>query len=124
MMDFSNTVKGLDADVIVNAATAGKAIAEMASTLPNSGGVVGFFAGENDMNTFGEQLVPFGKAMMDFSLAVRGLDADTIVNSATAGKALVELANTVPNSGGVVGFFAGENDMDMFGEQLVPLAGR
>ena len=120
MMDFSSTVKGLDADVVVNAATAGKAIAEMASTLPNSGGVVGFFAGENDMNTFGEQLVPFGKAMMDFSLAVKGLDADTIVNSATAGKALVELANTVPNSGGVVGFFAGENDIDTFGKQLVP----
>lgn len=120
MMDFSNTVKGLDADVIVNAATAGKAIAEMATTLPNSGGVVGFFAGENDMNTFGEQLVPFGKAMMNFSLAVKGLDADTIVNSATAGKALVELANTVPNSGGVVGFFAGENDMDTFGSQIVP----
>lgn len=120
MMDFSNTVKGLDADVVVNAATAGKAIAEMASTLPNSGGVVGFFAGENDMNTFGEQLVPFGKAMMDFSLAVKGLDADTIVNSATAGKVLVELANTVPNSGGVVGFFAGENDIDTFGKQLVP----
>ena len=120
MMDFSSTVKGLDADVVVNAATAGKAIAEMASTLPNSGGVVGFFAGENDMNTFGEQLIPFGKAMMDFSLAVKGLDADTIVNSATAGKALVELANTVPNSGGVVGFFAGENDIDTFGKQLVP----
>lgn len=120
MMSFSNTVKGLDADVVVNAATAGKAIAEMASTLPNSGGVVGFFAGENDMNTFGEQLVPFGKAMMDFSLAVKGLDADTIVNSATAGKALVELASTVPNSGGVVGFFAGENDIDTFGKQLVP----
>lgn len=120
MMDFSSTVKGLDADVVVNAATAGKAIAEMASTLPNSGGVVGFFAGENDMNTFGEQLVPFGKAMMDFSLAVKGLDADTIVNSATAGKALVELANTVPNSGGVVGFFAGENDIDTFGKQIVP----
>lgn len=120
MMDFSSTVKGLDADVVVNAATAGKAIAEMASTLPNSGGVVGFFAGENDMNTFGAQLVPFGKAMMDFSLAVKGLDADTIVNSATAGKALVELANTVPNSGGVVGFFAGENDIDTFGRQIVP----
>lgn len=120
MMSFSNTVKGLDADVVVNAATAGKAIAEMASTLPNCGGVVGFFAGENDMNTFGEQLVPFGKAMMDFSLAVKGLDADTIVNSATAGKALVELASTVPNSGGVVGFFAGENDIDTFGKQLVP----
>lgn len=120
MMDFSIAVKGLDADAVTKASIAGKAMAEMATTLPNSGGVVGFFAGENDMDTFGEQLVPFGEAMMNFSMAVKGLDADAIVNSATAGKALMELANTVPNSGGVVGFFAGENDMDMFGEQLVP----
>lgn len=120
MVGFSNVISGMDADLVAKAAIAGKTLAEMASTLPNSGGVVGFFAGENDMNTFGEQLIPFGKAMMDFSLAVKGLDADTIVNSATAGKALVELANTVPNSGGVVGFFAGENDIDTFGKQLVP----
>lgn len=120
MVGFSNVISGMDADLVAKAAIAGKTLAEMASTLPNSGGVVGFFAGENDMNTFGEQLVPFGKAMMDFSLAVKGLDADTIVNSATAGKALVELASTVPNSGGVVGFFAGENDIDTFGKQIVP----
>ncbi len=120
MMDFSVAVKGLDADAVTKASIAGKAMAEMATTIPNSGGVVGFFAGENDMDKFGEQLVPFGEAMMNFSTAVKGLDADAIVNSATAGKALIELANTVPNSGGVVGFFTGENDMDMFGEQLVP----
>lgn len=120
MMNFSIAVKGLDADAVTKASIAGKAMAEMATTIPNSGGVVGFFAGENDMDKFGEQLVPFGEAMMDFSLAVKGLDADAIVNSATAGKALIELANTVPNSGGVVGFFTGENDMDLFGEQLVP----
>ena len=120
MMGFSLAVKGLDADAVTAAAIAGKAMAEMATTIPNTGGVVSFFAGENDMKEFGEQLIPFGEAMMDFSTAVKGLDADAIVNSATAGKALVELAKTVPNSGGVVGFFAGENDMDMFGEQLVP----
>ena len=120
MMDFSVAVKGLDADSVTKASIAGKAMAEMATTIPNSGGVVGFFAGENDMDKFGEQLVPFGEAMMNFSTAVKGLDADAIVNSATAGKALIELANTVPNSGGVVGFFTGENDMDLFGEQLVP----
>ena len=120
MMGFSLAVKGLDADAVTAAAIAGKAMAEMATTIPNTGGVVSFFAGDNDMKAFGEQLIPFGEAMMDFSTAVKGLDADAIVNSATAGKALVELAKTVPNSGGVVGFFAGENDMDMFGEQLVP----
>lgn len=120
MMGFANAVRGLDADTVTNAATAGKAMAEMATTIPNSGGVVGFFAGENDMDAFGEQLVPFGEAMMLFSQAVKGLDANVIVESATAGKALIELANTVPNSGGVVGFFTGENDMDTFGEKLVP----
>ncbi|MFR4579789.1 MAG: hypothetical protein ACLT76_09405 [Clostridium fessum] len=114
MMGFANAVRGLDADTVTNAATAGKAMAEMATTIPNSGGVVGFFAGENDMDAFGEQLVPFGEAMMLFSQAVKGLDANVIVESATAGKALIELANTVPNSGGVVGFFTGENDMDTF----------
>lgn len=72
------------------------------------------------MDAFGEQLIPFGEAMMLFSQAVRGLDANVIVESATAGKALIELANTVPNSGGVVGFFTGENDMGAFGENLVP----
>ena len=120
MTGFANAVRGLDADTVTNAATAGKAMAEMATTIPNSGGVVGFFAGENDMDAFGEQLVPFGEAMMLFSQAVKGLDANVIVESATAGKALIELANTVPNSGGVVGFFTGENDMDTFGEKLVP----
>lgn len=119
MMSFSNTVKGLDADVVVNAATAGKAIAEMASTLPNSGGVVGFFAGENDMNTFGEQLVPFGRAMKSYSDEVAGIDAGAITNSATAGKALVELANTLPNTGGVVSWFTGDNDIGDFGERLI-----
>jgi hypothetical protein len=120
MKAFADSVAGLDASVVTEAANAGKAMAEMASTMPNSGGVVGFFAGENDMDAFGEQLVPFGEAMKEFSIAVTGLNADVVVNSVTAGKALMELANTVPNSGGLVAFFTGENDLDMFGEKLVP----
>ena len=120
MKEFSVVIAGMDGNIVANAATAGKTLAEMAATLPNSGGVLGFLFTDNDMKEFGEQLIPFGEAMMDFSTAVKGLDADAIVNSATAGKALVELAKTVPNSGGVVSFFAGENDMDLFGEQLVP----
>lgn len=120
MRDFSLALGDMDGEVVANAATAGKALAEMAATIPNSGGVVGFFAGENDMGAFGEQLVPFGEAMKDFGDAVRGLEADAIVNSATAGKALVELASTIPNTGGVVSFFTGGNDIDTFGEKLVP----
>lgn len=120
MRQFGDAITGLDANAVTEAAIAGKAMAEMATTIPNSGGVVGFFAGENDMGEFGKQLVPFGEAMKAFGDAVRGLEADAIVNSATAGKVLVELADTVPNTGGVVAFFTGNNDVDTFGEKLVP----
>jgi tape measure domain-containing protein len=120
MRQFGDAITGLDANAVTEAAIAGKAMAEMATTIPNSGGVVGFFAGETDMGEFGKQLVPFGEAMKAFGDAVRGLEADAIVNSATAGKALVELADTVPNTGGVVAFFTGNNDVDTFGEKLVP----
>ena len=120
MKQFGDAITGLDANSVTEAAIAGKAMAEMATTIPNSGGVVGFFAGENDMGEFGKQLVPFGEAMKAFGDAVRGLEPDVIVNSATAGKALIELANTVPNTGGVVAFFTGNNDVDTFGEKLAP----
>ena len=120
MKQFGDAITGLDSNAVTEAAIAGKAMVEMATTIPNSGGVVGFFAGENDMGEFGKQLVPFGEAMKAFGDAVRGLEADAIVNSATAGKALVELADTVPNTGGVVAFFTGNNDVDTFGEKLVP----
>lgn len=120
MKQFSEEIAGIDGEVVANAAIAGKTLAEMAATLPNSGGVVGFFAGENDMNSFGEQLIPFGRAMRNFANEVAGIDASVVTEAATAGKALAEMADTIPNTGGVVGFFAGENDMDDFGEQLVP----
>lgn len=115
---FGQEVSGINTKVVKDAALAGKAIAEMAAELPNSGGVVGFFAGENDMDEFAEQLILFGTAMKNFASAVFGLKADVVTNSVLAGKALVELADTVPNSGGVISWFVGNNDLDDFGEQL------
>lgn len=120
MKDFSAEIAGIDGETVSNAATAGKTLAEMAATLPNSGGVLGFFTGENDMDKFAEQLAPFGKAMVEFSRSVTGLKPDAVTNAATAGKAVAEMASTLPNSGGVVSWFTGNNDMDDFAEQLVP----
>ena len=120
MKEYGDEVKGLDADAVTSSATAAKALSELAENLPNSGGVVGFFAGENDLIDFAEQLVPFGKAMKDYSDGIKGLDSDAVTNSATAAKSLAELANNLPNSGGVSGFFAGENDLVDFTKQLAP----
>lgn len=119
MNAFSTSIKGMDANLVTEAAIAGQALAEMASTIPNTGGIVSWFTGNNDMDDFANQLVPFGRAMKEFSDAVRGVDPDSIVNSATAGKSLVELANTLPNTGGIVSWFTGDNDIGAFGESLI-----
>ena len=119
MKAFGDAVRGLEADAIVNSATAGKALVELADTVPNTGGVVAFFTGNNDVDTFGEKLVPFGEAMKAYSEAIMGMDSAAITNSATAGKALVELANTIPNTGGLVSWFTGDNDLGGFGDSLV-----
>ncbi len=119
MKEYSLAVTGINADAITNSATAGKALIELANTVPNTGGVVNWFTGGKDMGQFGEQLVPFGEAMKAYSDAVTGIDADAVVNSATAGASLVELANTLPNTGGVVSWFTGDNDIGAFGQSLV-----
>ena len=53
------------------------------------------------LSAFGESLIPFGTAMRSYGAAVSGIDAGAVVNSATAGQALVELANTLPKCGGL-----------------------
>ena len=120
MAEFSNVVKNVDPAAVEAAANAGKMMSELAKTIPNSGGVLGFFAGENDLSSFGEQLVPFGKAMAEFSNVVQGVDPAAVEAAANAGKMMSELATSLPNSGGVISFFTGENDLSSFGEQLVP----
>ena len=120
MNEYSKAISGINSKAIESSASAGKMIAELASSLPNSGGVAGFFAGENDMDIFAAQLIPFGEAMKEYSNAVSGIDPNSVENSAIAAKTLVELANNLPNSGGMASWFAGDNKLDSFANQLIP----
>lgn len=118
---YADTVKGIDASAVQASAIAAKALSELASNLPNSGGLAGFFAGENDIGDFGIQLVPFGIGLKAYSLAVAGIDAQAISDSANAAKALADMASIVPNEGGVAAWFAGENSIATFGTNLISL---
>ena len=116
---FSVAVQGIDTNSIVNAAAAGKALTDFANSIPNTGGIVSLFTGNNDIGKFGVQLVPFGLAIKAFSIAVQGVDTNSIVNAATAGKALTDFANSIPNTGGIASLFTGDNDIGKFGNQLI-----
>ena len=121
MKQYSEVVAGIDANAIMASATAAKALVSVADALPKEGGLAGLFAGDSDLVGFSEKLVPFGANLKAYSLAVAGIDANAIVGSATAAKALAEMANIIPNQGGMVAWFTGENSLANFGEELVAL---
>lgn len=118
---FAQSVSGLDESSLnaMNlAAKAGKTLAEMASSLPNSGGLMGKIFGENDMDTFGTQLEAFGKSLVKYGNSVVDLNVEAIDNSTPAAKSLSDLADNLPSSGGWIANIFGDNDMETFGTQL------
>ena len=119
MSQYSEAIAGVDTEAVTKSATAGKALAQLATNIPNMGGLAAIFSGENGMGMFGSQIVKFGKAMTNYSEAISGVDAMAVSNSATAGKALVELANAIPNTGGLISWITGENSMSDFSSKIV-----
>ena len=118
LSEFGKNTEGINPESITSAANAAKILAEMAATIPNSGGLLGWFAGENDMATFGSQLGSFGKALVEFSNSSAGIIPENVNKGVQAATSLAQMAQQIPNSGGLLGWFAGENDMATFGSQL------
>jgi tape measure domain-containing protein len=117
---FSNAVAGIDNASVKVAAEAGKNLAQMAKEMPNSGGWLGKIFGENDADSFGEQMKSFGSSLAAFSDAVDGgaVNKEAISNAVDSAKMLVEMSKEMPNSGGWLGKIIGDNDADSFGEQM------
>lgn len=118
LKEYADSVKGLDADVVIASANAALALAEMADKLPNQGGVVGWFAGENSLSVFAEELASFGPVLKQYADSVRGLDSDVVIASTNAAMAMAEMANNLPNQGGMVSWFTGDNTLSVFGEEI------
>ena len=115
---FAEQTSDIDPESVKMAAEAAKALADMASTIPNEGGVVAWFAGDNSVAKFGEELPSLGKGLKSFSDEVSGINPVNVLMAAQAAKALAEMANIIPDSGGVVSWFAGDNSVAKFGTQL------
>lgn len=124
IVDFSDVVKDkIDAKAVKAATEAGTLITKLADTIPNSGGLVGYLVGNNDVDTFGKKLKTFAQGLVDFSETVKDkIDSKSVKTATDAGTLITKLADTVPNSGGFVGYLAGNNDVDEFGGKLKKFA--
>ena len=118
---FSDAVEGINAENVIVASKAAKALAQMTAVIPNEGGVVGWFAGENSIAKFGKELPALGKGLKGFSDSVAGINTENVTAASKAAKSLTEMTKNIPNEGGVVGWFAGENSIAKFGKDLPAL---
>lgn len=118
LKEYAGLINGLEPAVVTNSANAAKALAEFAANVPDSGGLVEFFAGGNDISTFGDNLISFAPKFKEYANSMNGLEPAVVTNSANAAKALTELASNIPDTGGLVAFFAGDNNIEGFGNNL------
>lgn len=115
---YSQGLVGCDIDAITASLPAVNALVEIANTIPKQGGLFNLFTGTQNLAGFGLQLVLFGTALTGYSLAVKLCDNTAIANSLPGARALVEIANTIPDWS-IFGFFFGTKDLMLFGTQLV-----
>ena len=119
---FTLTTGGtIDTTAIESAANAGKQMAEMADSIPKSGGWWQAIAGEQDIALFGAKIVAYGTAIKAFIATIKELKIDEeIINSTiNAGKKMVEFSEIIPKSGGWWQAIAGEQDIADFGGKIV-----
>lgn len=114
MKDYSMIVAGMDSAVVSASANAAEALATLSSNLPKQGGVVGWFTGKNDMASFGENLVTFGKRFSEYALEIQNVDTNVVSATSSATRAIVEISNAIPKTG----LFSGNTSIADFGRQL------
>lgn len=118
MKAYGVAVSGINSDEIAASANAAKGIAEVAASLPRSGGLAQTILGDKDISEFGIKLVAFGAGMRLYGDQVKNLPIDAISNSAQAGKALADLAESLPKSDGWAQSILGSKDIGNFGSKL------
>ena len=114
----------INSAAVTASANAAKMLAEMASIVPNEGGYLATWIGDNTLTQFAQGLADFAPALKDYSDAVSGANFDTaaIKSSAEAAAALAEMANAVPNEGGKLAEWIGDNTLTQFAQHLKPFA--
>lgn len=113
-----NGTSVISEEAVTAAANAGMLLSDLNKNLPSSGGFLQRITGEKSMADFGTDLMVFGESLSDYAEEIKDLDPNVVTASANAASALVELADAIPNSGGLLSLFSGDNDFETFGTQL------
>ena len=117
--EFVSEIAGIEGiDAAAAATTVMESMTAFAKDIPNEGGLISVFTGDNSLSGFADQLPAFGAKFAKYAKQISGVDPETVTASAAAAQSLTELAATVPNEGGWLAMLVGDNSLAGFANQL------
>lgn len=126
LIAFADNCKDINTEGLDAGCKAIEALVTASTKIPNSGGLFGGIVGNNDWTTFGAGLADLGSAIKSFSESGTGINKTGLDNACKATVALAKASDEIPNSGGALALFVGDNtwsDMEnglvSYGEALV-----
>lgn len=115
---YAVNIKDLSTEDVERSAKAAMVLAEFAKAVPNQGGVLAKWVGDNKLSEFGKELGRFAPYLKSYALNIKDLSAEDVERSARAASVLAEFAKAVPNQGGVLSKLVGDNKLSEFGKEL------
>lgn len=124
LKEYADKVKGIDASSVEGSANAIKILADAANSLGRTGGKLQEIIGEKrSLASFGEELASFGPKLKEYANETIGISGENVEGSANAIKILVDAANGLGNTGGLLQGILGEKKtLTTFGEELASFA--
>lgn len=118
---FAEKMNGVNKSDLIVGTEAAKALTGLMAVVPTEGGFIEWLLGKKDLSTFADGLEQFGDALSAFAKASSELTDDDVTNmdrATKAGKALADLANAIPSTGGVIQKIVGYKDLDGFSDGI------
>lgn len=117
---FSESGTDINETGLDNACKATVALAKASDEIPNSGGALALFVGDNTWSKMEKGLVSYGEALVAFSNAVAGVSKTNVSQGAWATRELATAMDGIPNSGGKLAEWLGDNNWVTFSQGLGP----
>lgn len=121
---FAESVRGLtddDAKKMDSCITVASKIADMAKAIPNEGGMWAGIVGDNSLASWAPEIVTLGEKLAEFSGKISGIkkkDAQKMVSVVAIAGGIADMSKNIPDEGGLVTWFAGDNSIAVWGQHL------
>lgn len=118
MKAYLDAMKGVNLEALNATIAPLKAMSDIIAAIPPAGGIAQVIMGSKNWSTLSTGLVDMAKALKSFGTEVTGVNTEAISAAVPAMKALNDVLNNVPDSGGVAQFIMGSKNWSTLSTNL------